>query len=379
MASSSSTTEQKMEQLQAAVSAEMRDIQELIATMNSRFDELSEDRRSSTKDGSNNKNKGPRITRTGSGTSGSTAPKIAKLDFPKYKGNDDPTSWIYRVEQFFEFHGTNEEDKLPLAAYHLKGDAQLWYQLYKEDDTGEFSWEALKKSLHARYGPTLFEDFFGDLSKLKQMGTVRDYQIQFERLLSRVGRLAPDHQLGCFISGLKETIRTEVQAARPTNLSAAVGMARLYEAKHQAQRRPTLTDNRRSPNEPPMPSSALTRGRTTQIKRLTAEEVKERREKGLCFNCDEKFVPGHRCAKLFWLEVLAAEEEPPLDHSLDEEEEGETPAISLHAISGIARATHDENQGVGWAEQGGATGGQWEHPQFHQPNRGKESWVDSIG
>ena len=33
------------------------------------------------------------------------------------------------------------------------------------------------------------------------------------------------------------------------------------------------------------------------------DELRDRRERGLCFNCDEKFIPSHRCAKLFWLEL----------------------------------------------------------------------------
>ena len=39
------------------------------------------------------------------------------------------------------------------------------------------------------------------------------------------------------------------------------------------------------------------------IKKLTPIELNERRTKGLCFNCDEKFVPGRRCKKLFFIEV----------------------------------------------------------------------------
>jgi len=89
---------------------------------------------------------------------------------------------------------------------------------------------------------------------------------------------------------------------RPTSLSAAVGLARLYEAKQYAQHRNTLPEPRK-PNLPPIPSAALTRTRNPQIKRLSLEELKDRSERGLCFNCDEKFVPGHRCAKLFWLEL----------------------------------------------------------------------------
>lgn len=60
------------------------------------------------------------------------------------------------------------------------------------------TWEVFKESLDARYGPTQFEDFFGDLTKFKQMGTVRDYQSQFERLLTRAGKLTPSQQVGCF-------------------------------------------------------------------------------------------------------------------------------------------------------------------------------------
>jgi hypothetical protein len=56
----------------------------------------------------------------------SYAPKLAKMDFPKYKGVDDPTSWICRVDQFFEFQQTEEGDKLPMAAYHLEEEVRMW-------------------------------------------------------------------------------------------------------------------------------------------------------------------------------------------------------------------------------------------------------------
>jgi hypothetical protein len=62
------------------------------------------------------------------------SPKLEKLDFPKFDGSEDPTSWVCRVEQFFDFQGTQEDDKLQLAAYHLEGEAQLWYQLFKESE-----------------------------------------------------------------------------------------------------------------------------------------------------------------------------------------------------------------------------------------------------
>jgi hypothetical protein len=39
-----------------------------------------------------------------------------------------------------------------------------------------------------------------------------------------------------------------------------------------------------------------------QFRRLTPAEQVERRCQGLCYNCDEPFVRGHQCKRLFYLE-----------------------------------------------------------------------------
>lgn len=153
-------------------------------------------------------------------------------------------------------------------------------------------------------------------------------------------------QMGGFISGLKDGIRAEVQASRPTTLIAAKGLACLYEAKHEAKhntqrRTPAFSNERRGSQSSrylPLPSANLTRGRTPAIKRLSPAELADRRAKGLCFNCDEKFSPGHRCKKLFLIEGIY-EEEDQLDREggydpLAYIEEG-IPGISLHTISGM--------------------------------------------
>ena len=177
------------------------------------------------------------------GSSNFMAPKFAKLDFPRFGGDKDPTSWICRVEQFFDYQQIDEKEKISLAAYHLEGAAQMWYQLFKDSEE-VISWGTLKAGLFTRYKPTKFEDHFGDLTKLRQVGSMRDYQTEFEWLLSRVGKLSSQHQLGCFVSGLKEIIQTEVQVARPTTLTEAIGLARLFEAKSWSLKKPPITDSR---------------------------------------------------------------------------------------------------------------------------------------
>jgi hypothetical protein len=61
------------------------------------------------------------------------------------------------------------------------------------------------------------------------------------------------------------------------------------------------------------------------FKKLTATEMEDGRSKRLCFNCDEKYVMGHRCKRLFYIE--SADE--------DDEDEGDNLQISLLAIIGV--------------------------------------------
>nr|DAD19760.1 TPA_asm: hypothetical protein HUJ06_021223 [Nelumbo nucifera] len=174
-------------------------------------------------------------------------------------------------------------------------------------------------------------NFFGDLTKLRQMVSVRDYQAQFERLLTGVGRVTPEQQVSCFISGLKDSIRFDVLAARPTTLLEAIGLARLYEARNNSWRWSMIPESKSSHS---FKSSASTPS-TLPVRRLTPTELKERHDKGLCFNCNEKFSPGHRCKKFFVIESCWQG-----DGDIEMEIEGERESthdeleVSLHAITG---------------------------------------------
>jgi hypothetical protein len=78
--------------------------------------------------------------------------RLIKLEFPRFNGGKDPTGWICRAEQFFRFQGTSEEEKTPLASFHLEGEAQLWYQILLREDR-EIRWVEFTDALCARFGP----------------------------------------------------------------------------------------------------------------------------------------------------------------------------------------------------------------------------------
>jgi hypothetical protein len=134
-----------------------------------------------------------------------------------------------------------------------------------------------------------------------------------------VGKLSQAHQVGGFVSGLKESIRVDVQAVKPSTLTAAVGLAKLYEARVLAKKTPTFTLDSK-PKFSQTSSSGSTQGfrnSNPPTRRLNETEMKDRREMGLCFNCDEKFRPGHRCKKLFVIEGIYTGEEEEDDGGTD--------------------------------------------------------------
>ncbi|RVW29332.1 hypothetical protein CK203_109103 [Vitis vinifera] len=52
--------------------------------------------------------------------------KLAKLEFPKYSG-DNPTEWFTHVDQFFEYQGTLETQKVSLASFHMEEEENQWW------------------------------------------------------------------------------------------------------------------------------------------------------------------------------------------------------------------------------------------------------------
>jgi carbamoylphosphate synthase small subunit len=75
---------------------------------------------------------------------------------------------------------------------------------------------------------------------------------------------------------------------------------------------------------------------------LTPQQLEERKEKGLCFNCDSKYSKGHKCGekKLFYIDCEEEEEqeqEPSQYENVEAILSKElTPTISCNALDGIS-------------------------------------------
>ncbi|XP_028181354.1 uncharacterized protein LOC114368228 [Glycine soja] len=270
-----------------------------------------------------------------------------KLDIPRFDGRD-PMGWIFKISQLFEYQNTPEEERITVASFYLDGAALSWYQWMFRNGFIT-SWSGFLQALESRLAPSYYDDPKGALFKLTQRGTVNEYLTEFERLANSVIGLPPPFLLSYFVLGLAQDIRREVLALQPISLPQAMALAKLQEDKLRDRRQaPPRSHNTPSPSYVPTSRKA----QSTYVQR-TPDEMALRREKGLCYNCDEKWSSTHRCKGRILLFIAdnpsLIQEEPIPEPSLpsipeptpastldfDTPSELNLPHVSLHAFSGL--------------------------------------------
>jgi len=181
-----------------------------------------------------------------------------KLDLIPFDGSD-PLEWLFQADQFFCFYNIPMESRLHMSAFYMKGDALSWFKwTYQNNQMTD--WLSFTNALELRFGQSTYDNHQEELFKLRQNGTVFDYQTQFEKLGNRVLGLPAEAIMNCFISGLQPEIRNELAIQKLHTISQAIGVAKLIEAKHKDSKpkypRPfsyPTNQNRFPPNIPKNP------------------------------------------------------------------------------------------------------------------------------
>lgn len=257
--------------------------------------------------------------------------RTLRLEFPRFDGSE-PTEWILKTQQYFAYFQTLDHQKLQIASFHMEGKALSWYSWLMES-CPVTTWDEFLIALKVRFGPSAYEDPVGAFTKLRQTHSVEEYQTKFEILSNKITGLNEEFRISTFLSGLRDDLRVVVAMFKPTTLSAAFGLARLQEEevwrRNQSDHNPTphittytpstKTTTPPPPNHnsilklpaPPPPRHVQNSSYQPQeppypIKRITSSQMQERRDKGLCYFCDEKYRPGHKCnrPKIYLLEGM---------------------------------------------------------------------------
>ncbi|XP_074347938.1 uncharacterized protein LOC141686775 [Apium graveolens] len=267
-----------------------------------------------------------------------------KLDMPLFDGTDHD-GWILRVERYFTFYKLTEADMLEVMVVAFEGDAL----------------------------PT------------NQETIVSEYRKRFIETAAPLDRVSEAVLLGQFINGLKDDIKAEVRLLNLVSLDHAMEVAVRLEEKCQVvstkkqkwgsskmgivstisskgsysspysameiHASPTavikswstgVEESQASVYSPkPSVNAGVSHKPMGEVRRLTEKELQEKKAKGLCFRCDDKWSIGHRCRKKELSVLLLGDEEEYDDGGLGTELplpllEELTTEVSLNSVIGLS-------------------------------------------
>ncbi|XP_020266215.1 uncharacterized protein LOC109841679 [Asparagus officinalis] len=280
-------------------------------------------------------------------------PKSLRLDFPSFSGAEDVIAWLEQTAQIFEYYDIKEDEWVKVCSFYLRGEALQWYRWLTRNIDNYQYWSVFKEELMTRFGPSELSRPYDVFSTMKQTSTVREYLGKFEQTLGLLeDQPSRRHILERFIGGLKDELRFEVAAGRPSSLKETVSLAKLFEDKQRNEKRSKgnwnvfnqgNSYNRTLPEVPVQDKSKF-----PQFKKLTPEDIQKKRSQN-----HEKWHRGHqgKGKHIFILEGVleCGTEEEIEDHGCNDQEDlaielaeslvRGAPSISVQALSGIT-ASH---------------------------------------
>lgn len=278
--------------------------------------------------------------------------RITKIDFPRFSG-EKVQEWLSMVEQFFTVDNTPEVSKVPIASLHFDGLARTWHQALVQEEVGGVlwrEWRNYKALLKERFEEVL-DDPIAELKELKETEGISEYHAKFELIRSRIC-MSEEYLVSAYLAGLRMDTQMHIRMFHPQSTRQCLVLGRLYEKAHP--RKPiqsswssnrSTTAGRGSKGLLPTPktSDKPVKENTQQLRKfLSNEEMSDRRAKGLCYYCDEKFSPEHylkhKKTQLFMIDLEESENQYEAECE-EEMESGDIAQISLNAVSGVTDYT----------------------------------------
>ncbi|CAA0811981.1 Unknown protein, partial [Striga hermonthica] len=274
-----------------------------------------------------------------------------KVEFSRFDGNQ-PRSWILKCNSYFKLvPNIPDQQKVILASMHLEGKAALWYQNFSSQPLN-LTWDQFIDVISARFEELRETKIISEFNKLRLKGSYEEYVEKFEELnacMQILGKYSEEYFIASFISWLAEELQAFIHIFEPSSLLQTIELGRqqllTLEAitrKVRNQSRPPVSsypqNQRKFENQNQKSTPAATPRTTTKL--LSSSEMAERREKGLCYNCDEKFTFGHRCKNRINYMIMTEEEELAYlkvceEESLSEvDPDMEEVQMSLNSLSG---------------------------------------------
>ena len=280
--------------------------------------------------------------------------RLAKVDFSRFNG-DNVKEWMFKVEEFFGIDNTPVELKVRLAAIHFDQTAAAWHQSLAQSEQDAYvieDWEQYKILLKERFEDVL-DDLIAELKRLQETAGISDYHARFELIRNRV-KLSESYLVSAYLAGLNTDTQMHVRMFQPKSVRECLMLGRLNETAHPRKTSQSWKSNNPNTNKGilPQPKPFETKKYVVEgndnskelvrqpQKFLSQEEMSDRRAKGLCYYCDEKYTPGHylkhKKTQLYSMEIDDDEKFFEADEGVTREvTEGDIAHISVSAVAGI--------------------------------------------
>jgi hypothetical protein len=125
-------------------------------------------------------------------------PQMPKMPFPRFDG-EHPRIWRDKCYDYFRAFNISPALWLTTTTLHLEGNAAIWLQAYKQRHSLG-TWPQFIVAVEAEFGSDDQRRSMKTLLALKQMGTVEEYQKEFQSLVYQVSMYNPHYDEQFFIA-----------------------------------------------------------------------------------------------------------------------------------------------------------------------------------
>ena len=158
--------------------------------------------------------------------------KYKKLEMSMFTG-ENPESWIYGAEHFFDINNLAEAEKVKVAVVSFGQDEVDWYR-WSNDRKKVKNWEDLKGRMFEFFRDSGQKSLGARLIRIEQDGTYNDYLKKFVNYSTPLPQMAESVLMDAFVTGLEPALQAEVISRYPQTLEECMKEAQLVNDRNLA-------------------------------------------------------------------------------------------------------------------------------------------------
>ncbi|TYK05651.1 Retrotransposable element Tf2 [Cucumis melo var. makuwa] len=243
----------------------------------------------------------------------------------KMFNGENPETWIYRAEHYFDINELVDEEKVKVAVVSFGPNEVNWFH-WSNNRKKVKTWEDLKRRMFEHFKSPGEGSLGARLIRIKQDGCYSDYLKKFLEYSAPLPEMAESVLIDAFVTGLETNLQAEVKSRHPVTLEECMREAQMVSDRdlainlalndwrgngpkvvgaqaHKGKQILTNLENKESKRADfamkqltlPIKGNFVKKEPQPRVKRLSDSEFRARLDKGLCFRCNDKYSLGHRC------------------------------------------------------------------------------------